>query len=172
MDHGKIFQRLFLLALIAMILAACSTPTNNLQATPSTAAMSPETATAAYSIVENLADNFVMAYETENATNYLGLFTYEAIFADNSTPFRSYVTAELVRNSGNYVNNLFKNTNFRLKFSSHIVSRDGRFIALTGTYTKTGKDGNLASVPIVIVLEVKDGKIIREDQYYDNSLFY
>ena len=46
------------------------------------------------------------------------------------------------------------------------------FVALNGTYTNIGKDGNLASVAIVIILEVNDGKIIREDWYYDNSPFY
>ena len=59
-----------------------------------------------------------------------------------------------------------------MKLNSHFVLRDGRFVAVTGTYTTTGKDGNLTSVPIVIILEVIDGKIIREDQYYDNSPFY
>jgi hypothetical protein len=82
------------------------------------------------------------------------------------------VTADLVRNSGAYVRNLFKNTNFGIKVHFHFISRDGRFVALTGTYTNTGRDGNLASVPVVIILEVKDGKIVREDWYYDNSLFY
>jgi limonene-1,2-epoxide hydrolase len=38
--------------------------------------------------------------------------------------------------------------------------------------TFTGKDGNLASVPIMVILEVKDGKIIREDDYYDGSPFF
>jgi ketosteroid isomerase-like protein len=59
-----------------------------------------------------------------------------------------------------------------MKFTSQFVSRDGRFVALNGTYANAGKDGNLASVPIVIILEVRDGRIVREDQYYDNGAFY
>jgi ketosteroid isomerase-like protein len=163
MGKHKLLAGLYGLMVDVLLLSACGTPA---------ATLVPPTSTADISVVENLAKAYIFAYESEQAADYLALFSYEAIFLDNSTPFRSYVIAELVRNSGPYVNNLFKNTNFGMKLDSHIVSRDGRFIALTGTYTNTNKDGNLASVPIVIILEVKDGKIIREDQYYDNSPFY
>ncbi len=156
-----------ILSISLLLFVACSgiSPT-------ATATLPPPTATAVISVVEDLARAFISAYESEQATDYLALFSYEAIFMDNSTPYRSDVMADLVRNSRTYVNNLFKNTNFGMKLNSHFVSRDGRFIALTGTYTNTGKDGNLASVPTVIILEVKDGKIIREDWYYDNGPFY
>jgi ketosteroid isomerase-like protein len=156
-----------ILSISLILLVACSSISPS-----ATAALPPPTATVEISVVEDLAQAFISAYESEQVTDYLALFSYDAIFMDNSTPFRNYVVADLVRNSRTYVNNLFKNTNFGMKLNSHFVSRDGRFVALTGTYTNTGKDGNPASVAIVIILEVKDGKIIREDQYYDNSLFY
>jgi len=166
MNQQKLLPGMLGLTLAILLLAACGMPST----IPTR--MLPPTATAEISVVEEFAQAFIAAYESEQATDYLALFSYEAIFMDNSTPFRSYVVADLIRNSGSYVNNLFKNTNFGMKLNYHFVSRDGRFVALTGTYTNTGKDGNLASVPIVIILEVIDGKIIREDQYYDNSPFY
>ncbi len=130
------------------------------------------TATVELSIVKDLVRAYIAAYESEQVSDYLALFSYEALFLDNSTPYRSYVIAEVVRNSRNYLTNLFENTAFKIKFNSDFISRDARFVLLTGTYTNRGKDGNIASVPIVINLEVKDGKIIREDWYYDNSPYY
>jgi len=77
-----------------------------------------------------------------------------------------------VRNPRGYVIYLFGLKNYAMKMNSYFVSADGRFIALSGTYTNTGKDGNPASVPIEVILEVQDGKLIREDVYYDASPFY
>jgi ketosteroid isomerase-like protein len=130
------------------------------------------TTTADITVVKNLAQAFISAYGSEQAGDLLALYSYEAIFMDNSTPYRSDWLYDLVRNSSNYVINLFENTSFGMKLDSYVVSRDGRFVVLTGTYTNIGKDGNLSSVPITIILEVKDGEIIREDQYYDNSSYY
>lgn len=156
-----------ILSMSLLLLVACSSMSPAATATPP-----PPTATAVISVVEDLAQAFISAYEAEQAADYLALFSNEAIFMDNSTPYRNDVVAIPMRNSSSEVSHIFKNTNFEMKFNFHFVSRDGRFVALTGTYTNTGKDGNLASVPIVIILEVEDGKIMREDQYYDNSLFY
>jgi hypothetical protein len=130
------------------------------------------TTTADISVVQNLAEAYISAIGSKQASDYLALYSYDAIFLDSSTPYRSSGLYDLVRNSQNYVINLFKNTNFGMKLDSYVVSRDGRFIVLTGTYTNMGKDGNLSSVPIIIILEVKDGKIIRDDWYYDNNSFY
>jgi ketosteroid isomerase-like protein len=155
-----------ILSIGLLVLVACSSMSPS-----ATATLPPPTATAVISVVEDLAQAFISAYESEQAADYLALFSYEAIYMDNSIPYNNGEGAIFVRNSRTYVNHLFKNTNFGMKLNSHFVSRDGRFVALTGTYTNTGKDGNPASVSIVIILEVKDGKIIREDWYYDNSSF-
>lgn len=162
----KLLSAMLGIALPTWLLAACGLNSTTPAQTPS------PTATADIPIVQNLAQAFMAAYRSENVGNYFSLFSDDAVFLDNSTPFRSFVTYELVRNSQNYVSNLFKSTNFVMELNTYVVSRDGRFIFLTGTYTNTGKDGKLASVPIVIILEVENGKIVREDQYYDNSRFY
>ncbi len=165
MNQSKLLAGMFGLTMAVLLLTACSMP-------PTTPVPPTPTGTAVIPVVQDLAKAFVSAYETEQAADYLALFSYDAIYMDNSTPFRTEEVVIPVRNSRTYVNHLFKTMNFGMKLNSHFVSKDGRFVALTGTYTNTGKDGNPASVPIVIVLEVKDGKIMREDWYYDNSLFY
>ncbi len=132
----------------------------------------PPTATVSVSAVEDVTQAFISAYEARQPDAYLALFSDDAIFLDNSVPYRSEVVVDLVRISGPYVRNLFTRTNFGIKFQSRIIARDGRRVALTGTYSNTGKDGNLASVPVVIILEIEGGQIVREDQYYDNTAFY
>lgn len=174
--NGKdlIMKSLSMLAslLIILLCSACGMPSTRLVPATRTPAQITATPTVVISVVEDLARAFILAYESEQAADYLALFSDEAIFLDNSTPFRNEVVADLVRNSGTYVNNVFKKTNFAMKLDSHFVSRDGRFVAFTGQYSNTGKAGNLATVPIVVILEVRDGKIMREDWYYDNSVFY
>jgi ketosteroid isomerase-like protein len=123
-------------------------------------------------VAENLAQAFISSYEAKQAADWLNLFSYEAVFMDNGNPTYRKLGVVYIRNDQIAINHLFSLQNFSMKFSSHFVSEDGRFIALTGTYTYTGKDGNPASVPMEIILEVKDGKIIREDDYYDSSPFY
>ncbi len=59
-----------------------------------------------------------------------------------------------------------------MKLNCHYATRDDRFRAFTGTCANAGTEGNRAAVLIVIILEVKDGKIHRPDWYDDNSTFY
>jgi ketosteroid isomerase-like protein len=157
-------QFVLLFSIISMslvLLVACSS-------------ISPSTTSSSSSIqsAENLAQAFISAYEARHAADWLNLFSNEAIFMDNGNPSFRKEGGVYARDSQTYVNYLFQKENFAMKFSSHFVSADGHFIALTSIYTDTGKDGNPASVPMVIILEVKDGKIIREDDYYDSSPYY
>ncbi len=149
-----------ILSLSSVVVVACSS------LSPSPTHTSPTT------VAESIAQAFISAEEAKQAADYLGLFAYEAVFMDNSNATLRKLGGLYVRNSQQHVIDIFKQKNYGVKFSSHFVSEDGRFIALTGIYTNTGKDGNPASVPLEIILEVKDGKIIRQDDYYDSSPFY
>jgi ketosteroid isomerase-like protein len=155
------------LPLLMVIAVACSglSPTS----TPTRPLLAP---TSPIPATESLAQTFITTYEAKNAADWLALFSYEAVFMDNGNPTYRKLGVVYVRNEFSAVNYLFSLKNFSMKFNSHFVSQDGRFIALNATYYNTGKDGNIASVPMMIILEVKDGKIIREDDYYDSSPFY
>ena len=123
-------------------------------------------------VAEKLAQAFISSYEAKQATDWLNLFSSEAVFMDNANATYRKEGVVYMRDNKTYVSYLFALKNFSMKFSSHFVSEDGRFIALTGIYTNTGKDGNPASVPMEIILELKDGMVIREDDYYDSGPFY
>jgi hypothetical protein len=114
---------------------------------------------------------FISAYEAKSAKDYLAAFDKDAIYTD--------LGRASIRNSGSmYVRDLntailqtFKEPVFQYKVNSSFVSDDGRFAAIDGIYTDVGKDKKPASVPMVILLELRDGKIIHETDYYDGSPF-
>ena len=160
MTRIQFFLSFTILSMSLVLIVACSS-------------LSPSpTHTSQTTVAESIAQAFISAEEAKQAGDYLGLFSYEAVFMDNGDPFFRKRGVVYIRNSQQEVIQLFQQKNYGVKFSSHFVSEDGRFIALTGIYTNTGKDGNPASVPLEIILEVKDGKIIRQDDYYDSSPFY
>lgn len=161
-------QTLFVGLLILLVAAsACAgSPTSPTPTLPPPAPTSPIPA------AERIAQVFIAAEETKQAVDYLALFSDDALFMDNSNATMRERGPDLVRLSQGFILHLFQQESWRIKFSSHFISHDGHYIALSGTWTDTGKDGNPASVPILIILEVKDGKIIRQDDYYDSSPFY
>ena len=58
-----------------------------------------------------------------------------------------------------------------LTFRSFFLSADGRFAALQGINEDPARSGEPASVPIVSLLEFRNGKITKETLYYDGRLF-
>jgi hypothetical protein len=163
-------QFLLLLAgsfLFMVIGAGCSVLSHS-----PTPTLPPPTPTAPIPAAENLAEDFVSTYEAKQASEWLALFSQDAFFLDNGNPHAREEGPMYIRDNKTYVKYLFSLPHFSMKFSSYFISNDGRFIALSGIYTFTGKDGKLASVPIMIILEVQDGVIIREVDYYDGSPFF
>ena len=162
--------------LIVIGAAACSSPSPTPTLTPTapiptaTAPLPPTPSPVA--VAESLAQAYMAADDTKDALAYLDLFSDDAVYMDFGNATAREEGVVYVRNSRTYVIYLFGLKNYAMKMNSHFVSADGRFIALAGVYTNTGKDGNPASVPVAIILEVKDGKLIREDVYYDSSPFY
>lgn len=164
----KQFLLLFVgLSLLNVMAAACS----GLSPSP-TPTLPPPTPTSPIPATESLAQAFITTYEAKQATDWLALFSNDALFMDNGNPAARKEGAMYMRDQHTYVKYLFALPHFSMKFSSHFVSDDGRFIALSGTYTFTDKKAEITSVPIMIILEVKDGKIVREDDYYDGSPFF
>jgi ketosteroid isomerase-like protein len=117
-------------------------------------------------IAESVAGSYVSAYEAKDVRAYLSLFSKDADYVDYGVQVHAKISdlrEELLRS--------FKRKTFQLHIRSFFVSADGRFAALQGTYTDTARSGDVASVPIVSVLEFRDGRIFKESLYYDGSLF-
>ncbi len=155
---------------------ACSSPAPTPTLVPTVPIPTPTallpTPVSPVAVAESLAQAYIAANAGKDAVAYLDLFSYDAVYMDNSNATARNEGVVYMRNGRSYVIYLFSLKNYGMKMNSHFVSVDGRFVALSGTYTNTGKDGNPASVPVAVILEVRDGKLIREDVYYDPSPFY
>ena len=119
-----------------------------------------------FDIAESVAGSYVSAYKAKDVRKYLSLFSKDADYVDYGVQVHAKISAlreELLRS--------FIRKDFQLNIRSFFVSADGRFAALQGTYSDTARSGDVASVPIVSVLEFCDGRIIKESLYYDGSLF-
>jgi ketosteroid isomerase-like protein len=115
---------------------------------------------------ESLVNAYIAAYEAKDATTYLSLFSRDADYID----FAVQVHAKIRQLKDELISS-FHREGFRFKIRSFFVSADGRFAALQGTYSDSGRRGQAVSVPIASFLEIRDAKITRETLYYDGSLF-
>ncbi len=115
---------------------------------------------------ETLVKAYIAAYEVKDATAYLSLFSRNAEYVD----FAVQVHAKIGQLRTELVSS-FRRPGFQFNIKTFFVSADGRFAALQGTYSDSGGRGQAASVPIASLLEILDGKIVKEALYYDGSLF-
>jgi outer membrane lipoprotein-sorting protein len=117
----------------------------------------------------SLAQQYKSAYETKSAEKYLALFSDDGEYTDYGYPGFGTWDIKLLKGE---VYETFAEKEFEMKFSSLFVSSDGQFATLEGIFTYIGKDKTVSSVPIVAILEFKDGKIIHETLYYDGRKFF
>ncbi len=143
-----------LVALLAiLIMAACG---------PAVADHSASIATA-----EAVAKKYAEAYSSKNADQLIALLSPDYTFMDlgvNDGPYNYYATKSLIVT-------MFQIEAFQLKVSSSIVSADGRFVTALAMYTFSAKSGSPATVPAVVILEIRDGKIASETWYYNGTWF-
>ncbi len=165
-------HKLLMFGLVFLLLGGgCAAPAAPTPIPPPTGPILTPT-TSPVAVAEDLAQAYITVNEAKDAPAYLDLFSYDAVYMNNSNASARQEGVVYMRNGRTYVIYLFGLKNYAMKMNSHFISTDGRFIALSGIYTNTGKDGNPASVPVEVILEVKDGKLVREDVYYDPSPFY
>ena len=126
----------------------------------------PHASRQAASAAETLVKAYIAAYEAKDATEYLSLFSKDAVYVD----FAVQVHAKIRQLREELVSS-FRRQSFQFSIRSFFVSGDGRFAALQGRYRDSVKSGQSASVPIAAFLEIHEGKITREALYYDGSQF-
>src|SRR3990170_6772264 len=117
-------------------------------------------------VADSITRSYASAYEAKDAGAYLSLFSGDADYVDYAVQVHAKIGAlkeELIRSFGRET--------FRLLIRSFFVSADGHFAALQGTFTDTARSGDVVSVAIISILEIRGGKIIKESLYYDGSLF-
>lgn len=157
MKIGRILQTtsLVLIVLLASCNAVAAEPTPMPTPTPDPAA---ETSV--------LVQGWIDAYHALDADKFMSYYAEDAVYLDVSMKdFGTYTFEMLDRN----VRHTFDNEGFKVEIVSFFVSPDGKFAALEGIYFNLNKYGRQVGMPMVIILEFLDGRIIRETDYYDSS---
>jgi hypothetical protein len=144
-DHMKRLVILFIMA--ALILAAC------------TQDKSP------VGVATTLAQKLAAAYDARSAKAYLALFSDDAMYVD----YGMHVGPMKMKVLESEIDSAFADKNFAFKLKPSFVSDDGRFATLRGDFSNLGHDGAIQTVPALVVLEIKNGKIISEADYYDGE---
>ncbi len=160
MNATRPFRRILTLTLVTIFLVGCS----GVQAVAPTPTPSPVL------LAESIAQQYASAFEARDADKFFSLHSDDALYmgygvgnSRGATKIKLYV--QELQALFRYVES------FQVKITSYIVSADGRFVVLQGSYTDWGKNGYPATVPIVVIVEIRDGKIVQETAYYDGSPF-
>jgi ketosteroid isomerase-like protein len=178
MTATRLLLQLLALMLATFLFVGCkgaqSEPTSTslpLIASPITPVAPPSTvAPSAVLQAESIAQQYASAFEERDVDKYFLLHSDDALYVDNgigydSKPAKVRLYVQELQALFRYVDS------FQVKMTSHFISTDGRFVVLQGTYSDWGKSGFPTTVPIVIVVEIREGKIVQETAYYDGSPF-
>ncbi len=163
------WRKLAAIALAAALIATgCLTDAAPPRPTLTPALIPPTSTPSPASMAETIAQQYATASDTKNADLYLSLFSPDAVTMDygaNYGPFR-------VMDITDDVYAFFAAKYSQFKVASFFVSADGRFVAVEGIYTDWVRGGNnTVSAPCLAILEIKDGKIVKESLYYNGAPF-
>ena len=160
-------MRLFQVAgliLALLLLAGCGAPPP-LPATPTpgpTATPSPDPAAETQVLVQGWVD----AYNALDADKFMLYFAEDAVYLDMAMRDFGTYTRDMLDRS---VHSTFRQEGFKVEITSFFVSPDGKSAAAEGTYYDVNKAGKQVAMPFVIILEIQNGKIIKETDYYDRT---
>jgi steroid delta-isomerase-like uncharacterized protein len=116
---------------------------------------------------EALVKEWITAYEAKDVDRFIALYADDIYYADWA--IGAFIEGKDGWSSG--VRNTFPEEAFAFKSASSFVSADGRFATVEGRYSDDDSEGRVVTVPMATVLEFKDGKIVKETDYYDGSAF-
>lgn len=143
----------FLFLSLTLLLAACDAPASG-------------TGTDLAEKTLKLVQGYVGAYHALDADKYMSYFAEDAKYYDMGLKdFGAWDRNALDK----AVHSTFDDEGFKVEIDSFFVSTDGKYAALEGTYYDLNKSGRQVGMPMVIMLDIQDGKIIKEVDYYDRS---
>jgi len=116
---------------------------------------------------EALVREWVSAYEAKDADRFIALYADDIYYADWA--IGAFIEGKDGWSSG--VRSTFPEAAFAFKATSSFVSADGRFATVEGSYSDNDNEGRVVTVPMASVLEFRDGKIVKETDYYDAGAF-
>lgn len=142
-----------LLVFSVLLLSACSWLKSDV----------PDTAPAKATQV--IVEKFIAANSKYDPDTLVSLYSPDILWMDNGDmygPLHFDQLEWMIRND-------YSPDQMTLSFRSYLVSFDGRYSVVEGTFsTKNKTTGKWVSMPAVAVMEFKDGKIYRETWYYNS----
>lgn len=141
----------------ALLLVSCGTSQSTQAPTPTPNPVNRTTL---------LVQGWVDAYHALDADKFMSYFAEDALYYDMAMKDFGAFTRDALDRA---VHSSFKQEGFKVEISSFFVSTDGRFAALECTYFDLNKFGRQVGMPAVIILEIANGMIIRETDYYDRG---
>ena len=63
----------------------------------------------------------------------------------------------------------FRQEGCDIEFNLFFISPDGKSVAIEGTYNTRNRSGRQVSILIAIILEIQNGKIVRQTDYLDGG---
>ena len=115
-----------------------------------------------------IVEEYIQAYETYDISRCADLFSADAWYGDVSNEFEA--TGNL--NIASALREEIVLDTFRVKFQSYLVTVDGRFAVIQAIYShRNFSEEPWDSAPYIIILEIEDGKIIRETLYTSKNIF-
>ncbi len=117
---------------------------------------------------DNLVKAFITASEAKDINQYVSLFSEDARYMDYTGPTTSPMYLRDVRP---ILAQRFNDPAFSIKVESYFISSDGASAAVRSKLTYKNSQGDPASAPVVVILQIKDGKVVRQDNFYDSRPF-
>jgi ketosteroid isomerase-like protein len=118
---------------------------------------------------QDIVEQYITAYKKNDADALTSLYSDELVWMDygfNDGTFGKSGISLIIREG-------LSTKYYTVKIDSYVVTVDRRFAVLQGEYSQPNKTtGMWTSVPGYAVIEINDGKIIRESWYYNVSAFH
>lgn len=149
---------LFLLisAILAFLLVACSA-----QSSPAISD-SPESAEATNKLVQGWMD----AYQEKDVEEFMSYYDEDMQYLNVVIKDFGTVTFDGLSKS---IRNDLLDDDSGWEFVSFFVDSNGNFAVIEGMYYELNRSDKQVSIPIAIVLEIRNGKIIRQTDYFDGG---
>ena len=136
--------------ILVLSLASCNT-----QSVPELSESPEET--------RKIVQGWMDAYQSLDADKLMSYYAEDVVYLNVVIKDFGTVTYNGLNKS---IHKDFQKEGFRMELVSSFISPDGKFAAVQGNYYDLNRSGRQISMPIAIILEFQDGRIVRETDYF------
>jgi ketosteroid isomerase-like protein len=108
--------------------------------------------------IKSMIERWEAAYNTRDSQTFLAFYSDQAENTDVIAPEWRVLTKKALEQETTLK---FSSEKFKSELDTFFVSANGHFVAIQGTY----KDQKTVKIPMVIILEIENNKIIKQNNY-------